>query len=480
MILAYYESGLTDRALFDYKNLYLYGGLFDIIAVLLAKGLPFDLFLIRHTLTALTGLAGLAAVWATARLIGGARPGLIALATLAVCGPWFGTMFNHTKDIPFAAAMAGAVYFLVRAMRLLPAPRWRDLFGFGILMGAAAGLRALGLLLVGYVFVAVAMAALQRASSMRERARFAAQSLLRFIPVFVIGYLIMIAAWPWAALDILNPVRALFSFAHFHYEIRTIVAGEIYKIGTVPWWYVPVYLAIKVPLLIFAGAVCALVCALRPGPLQWRAETAFIAFVAVFPVLCEVVTAGPAFTGMRHFTFVLPPLAVLCGLGFDALLSSLARWQWARGGAIAALAAALLWNASLLVRLHPYEYLYYNQIVGGLDGAARRYEMDYWVNMMPEAVAALENYLGPLSSASRRTYTVGVCGEKFSFDHYADRRLVDSPGWLEADFFIAPTKMNCDRLVDGRVIATIERLGVTIGVVKDRRGITQKTLAQPF
>jgi hypothetical protein len=31
--------------------------------------------------------------------------------------------------------------------------------------------------------------------------------------------------------------------------------------------------------------------------------------------------------------------------------------------------------------------------------------------------------------------------------------------------------MNCDRALDGRMIATISRLGVTIGVVKDRRAL---------
>ena len=81
---------------------------------------------------------------------------------------------------------------------------------------------------------------------------------------------------------------------------------------------------------------------------------------------------------------------------------------------------------------------------------------------------------------SQRTYSVGVCGEKFSFDNYADGRLKAQPGWLEADFFIAPTQMNCERLVDGRVIATIKRFGVPIGVVKDRRGLTQKALNRPF
>jgi hypothetical protein len=31
--------------------------------------------------------------------------------------------------------------------------------------------------------------------------------------------------------------------------------------------------------------------------------------------------------------------------------------------------------------------------------------------------------------------------------------------------------MNCDRALDGRIIARIERLGVLIGVVKDRRAL---------
>jgi len=37
--------------------------------------------------------------------------------------------------------------------------------------------------------------------------------------------------------------------------------------------------------------------------------------------------------------------------------------------------------------------------------------------------------------------------------------------------------MNCDRARRGKVIATVERLGVVIGVVKDRRPITHPNLA---
>jgi len=486
LIVNYYASGFRDTALFNYSNLYLYGGLFDIFAVGLTNLLPFDPFLIRHFLSAMIGIAGIAGAFATARLIAGPRAGLIALVALAVCGPYFGGMFNHTKDVPFAAAMIGAIYFLLRAGRDLPSPRWIDVIGFGLMLGAATGLRAMGLLLLGYAGLIVLMS-VPRPVRLTETAAFAAKSALWFAPAVLIGYLIMIVSWPWAALSPLNPLRAIFSFAHFHYEIRTIIAGEIFPMADVPWWYVPFYLLIKLPLVVYAGALCALAASILalftngPSKLERRhLETGFVAFAAIFPVLCEAMAEGPAFTGMRHFLFVVPLLSVLAGIGFDAVLTAASPRRWLAAGTAIALSLAFAWNASVLVRLHPYEYMFYNALVGGLEGAARRYEMDYWVNMMPEAVRALHDYLGLAKEPSQRTYSVGVCGEKFSFDNYADGRLKAQPGWLEADFFIAPTQMNCDRLVDGRVIATITRLGVPIGVVKDRRGLTQKALNQPF
>src|SRR5665647_2237350 len=91
----------------------------------------FDPYSVRHLLSALTGIAGIAAAGATARLVAGPRAGAIAAFALAVCGPWYGSMFIHTKDIPFAAAMMGATYFLCRAARELPRPHRRHVIGFG-------------------------------------------------------------------------------------------------------------------------------------------------------------------------------------------------------------------------------------------------------------------------------------------------------------------------------------------------------------
>ncbi len=477
LILAYYASGFSDTRLFEFRNLYLYGGLFDIVAVLLSRVLPVDPYVVRHVLCALIGVAGIGATWATARLIGGPRAGLFAAVALAVCGPYFGGMFNHTKDIPFAAAAIGATYFLIRLARDLPQPRLAHVLGFGALIGAALGIRAMGLVLLLYVPVAIALYAPWPANL--ATLRFARRAAVALLPAMALAYLIMVVSWPWAAQDLFNPVRALFAFAQFQYPIQTMLSGKSYSMSEVPRWYVPIYLGIKLPLTVLLGASLGLL--LAPAGAgkgadardrYRRRETLFIAFIAVFPVLCQVIAQGPAFTGMRHFLFVVPPLAALAGLGFDSLVDWLAsRIRVLATAALTGIGVWFAWDAATLVRLHPYEYMFYNRIVGGLEGALRDYEGDYWVNIMNEAVARLESFVARSDAGPGKSFTVAVCGERLPFEKEAHPPLQYSADWDRADFFIAPTQMDCDRAMLGKTIVTIERMGVVIGVVKDMRGL---------
>jgi hypothetical protein len=63
------------------------------------------------------------------------------------------------------------------------------------------------------------------------------------------------------------------------------------------------------------------------------------------------------------------------------------------------------------------------------------------------------------------------------FEKEADARLEWTRDFRRADFFVAPTHMNCDRMLNGRVVATVERLDVVIGVVKDRRAEVERGVA---
>jgi hypothetical protein len=135
----------------------------------------------------------------------------------------------------------------------------------------------------------------------------------------------------------LNPIRGLFAFAEFHYAIRTTFAGHVYEMAEVPRWYVPAYLLIRVPLITLAGAALALLSLLllpfEQGSTAKRRDIAFVFLTIIFPLACEVAFRGPAFTGMRHFLFVLPALAALAGIGFDAVLGTLeTRSRWFASG----------------------------------------------------------------------------------------------------------------------------------------------------
>jgi hypothetical protein len=298
----------------------------------------------------------------------------------------------------------------------------------------------------------------------------------------------MIASWPWSALGLFNPIRALVAFSDFHYPIRTLLAGHVYQMADVPRWYVPVYLLIRLPLITIAGVALGLMLEVAPRlmrakPLpRTRCEIGLIAFTALFPPLCHVLIHGPAFTGLRHFLFVVPPLTILAAIGWEALLARLASWRRAAALAIAGvMTVAVTWEAVVLVRLHPYEYLDYNGLVGGLPGAAGSYATDYWVEIMPEALERLEQRLAreqALAGGRQGPYYVAVCAERTQFDNTPHGALRFTKDPARADFFIAPTHMNCDHALAGRTIAKIERLGTLIGVVKDRRAITRPGLAE--
>ena len=254
-----------------------------------------------------------------------------------------------------------------------------------------------------------------------------------------------------------------------------------------PRLYIPIYILIRMPLLTLFGAVLAILFAVFPRAMAGanqllRRDIALISLTLIIPLACQVAFQGPAFTGLRHFLFVIPALTILAAVGLDTALTALAmRGRVAAASGLAVVTACFVWNAVILVRLHPYEYLFYNTMVGGLEGASRRYDLDYWFGSMPEALNQLESYLRRTEPvAPAQVYSVAVCGERPAFEKAVtlpQLRWDFKPTWEQSDFFIAPTQMNCDRDLDGKVIGTVERLGVTIAYLKDRRALIRQVEA---
>lgn len=118
-----------------------------------------------------------------------------------------------------------------------------------------------------------------------------------------------------------------------------------------------------------------------------------------------------------------------------------------------------------MVRLHPYEYTYYNRFVGGVPGARKLFMVDYWGLSLTQAARELHARIAP-SSRIRR---LAVCGP------HPPVRIAMGPGYTttwkpeRADFALVLGEHFCAKL-DAPVLLKIVQEGVVYARVYDLRG----------
>lgn len=479
LLLNWYLSGFRDMAAFSYINLYLYGGLFDLISAALERLNLLNPWDLRHVLSAMFGLSGFVAVWKLGRRLGGERVGLAAMVLLMLTGAWTGAMFTHTKDVPFAAAMIWSVYYICRLVPRLPVPPRVMVIKLGVAIGCAIGLRVGAVFAVMYLAVTVTVAAVLLQPTWAERGRFLGRSVLSLLPAAGVAVVLMAIFWPWALMAPGNLLTAATAFSHFAFDLDTILNGVVYQVGDVPRTYFPEYFAIRVPELMLLGIFGALVVSplvMVGGWLALERQRHWKEFLPLLPVALAlavpfvfVIVDHPAlYNGIRHFTFVLPVAAVVAALGMQALWRAFPRW---RSVLVMAAVVGVGSQTVTLVQLHPYEYLSYNHLVGGLAGASKKYETDYWSSSLREAAGMLQKMAEKEGWHPRQPFPVAVCAEPEQVDPWLGRAFTVTEDWNRADFYLSSTQMGCDRVMAGRVIGTVVRDGVVLAVVKDRRGL---------
>jgi hypothetical protein len=485
--LDYYLSLFADQRALHWLNLYNYGAAFDMVAAVLNRFSPLGVYETRHLLNGLFGIIGLTGCWRLGRALGGPRAGFIALIFLLVTPNYYGQMFNNPKDIPFAVGAVWASYYMVRILPSLPRPPLHLLVKLGVAIGLALGVRVGGLLFLCYLgLMLVLSAGWQAVLAQRLSVAVAVgwTSLLRvLLPVSAIAFAVMLVFWPRGQHDpIANMLGALAFFSHETFPFNTLFDGRFVPASNLPWEYLPTYILLALPelvlVLLIAAPVLGLALAigLAKRRLGWPREMVLglflLGFTIVFPVAYAIAIKAVLFDGMRHFIFVLPPIAVAAALTMEYGVSRLSEVPY-RQAIYAALGLYGIAHVGTMAMLHPDQYVYYNAFVGGVDGAQRKFKVDYWANSYAEAVRGLETYLQNEYGADfeEHEFTVAVCGPPISAAYYFPSNFRFVHRHDQADFFIAFTKDNCDRALPGRPIYRVERMGALLSVVLDRRDI---------
>lgn len=477
-VIAWYRSGFQDRLALDFLTLFVSTGLFDVVAQLATRVSPLDVFETRHLLGAATGVVGVWATWRLGALMGGARAGFLGAVVLALTPVFHGHAFNNPKDVPLAACVALALLAILKAGRELPRVRWSRVILAGLALGAALGVRVGTIFLLGFAALHwLVPVALARGPSWRERARATAVAGGRLLAACAIAWAAMLAAWPWAQLDpLVRPFEALRYATRFPARGTMLFDGALVRATDLPWTYLPTWFAVSLPeawFLAFACGAVALALALaRPGPRRgerWR-EVALLAVAAALPVIAASSVRTVLYDAQRHFLFVLPPAAALCGIGLSRFLGEAAVPRWVRAPVAVAALGSLALTAVDMVRLHPYQTVYFNRLVaGGLPAAAARFETDYWGATYREGLEAVLRHYRPTGDGP---VTVANCSRPILTGHWLER--APSPGFVnvarteDPDLLLATTRWDCHK-TRGTVLHTVERMGTPLMWVIERR-----------
>jgi len=480
LLLRMYGSGFKDTGALSFANLYMYGGGFDMVAALLHKVIPLELFETRRLVGATVGIIGLAVTWRLARRVGGPLAGLATLLLLALCPTYYGHMFMNPKDAPFAVAMVILMLGLVRLAEEYPHPSPRTILIVGLGAGLSIGSRILGGLALVYALAGFVPLFLEEVRT--HGARRAAQRLghvfYLLLPGLVLGYLVMGLIWPWSIVEPGNPFRALTYFSHFFEKPwKEMFDGALVSVPDMPWFYLPTLFALQLPevllALLIAGVVGTLV-TLSRNEVSARRKTILLmlTLAAILPLAIAMMKRPALYNGIRHFVFVIPPMTVLAGTAFawgmDWLGEHRRIWQPA---AVAVFSFGLLLTLGEMIRLHPYQYAYFNHIAGTVRGADDRYMLDYWGLALKQASDGLHEQLAERQETppDGRKWKVAVCGPQ------RPAQVALGPdftiGWDShaADFAMTLGEFYCKGL-SAPVMVEIKRDDVVFARVYDIRG----------
>ncbi|NWG26055.1 MAG: glycosyltransferase family 39 protein [Pseudorhodoplanes sp.] len=481
LLLDFYRSGFQDRRALSFVNLYMYGGGFDMAAALADRLTPFELFSTRRLVGAAIGILGLTLTWQLARRLGGPLAGLLALLLLTTCPQFYGHMFINAKDAPFAVAMLFLLYALVRAIEQYPRPSIGTVLTLGIAAGLAIGSRIMGGMAALFMVLPLAMLVaddMRRHGTAQAAANFAGNA-LRLAPGLVPAIAVMGLLWPWSVQEPLNVFRAVGYFSHFFEKPwKEMFEGALIDVPNMPRSYVPVLVSLKLPELFLAlipvGLASVGVSAFRPDiAVRRRASLVLIAMAATLPILIAVIARPAMYNGIRHFLFVLPPLAIVAGLAGAWIAGRALDWS-PRAAFVVAIVflAGLALPASHMVRLHPYQYTYFNAIAGGVRNADNQYMLDYWGLAFKQAAESLRQILTERAETPPlgRRWRIAVCGPHAPAQVELGPEF--HPTWdpKGADFALMLGEFYCEKL-DAPVLVEVEREGVIYARVYDIRGI---------
>ncbi len=302
--------------------------------------------------------------------------GLLAAIFLFLTPRYFADLHNDMKDAPMAAVFALNMWML---WRLVKYRRVKDLLLSSVAFALAFNTK------INSIFIPAIFACWLILLKIKK----SKNELLYFLAAPIAAFLLWWFFWG----DAIGQLKlAVSTFGGGADNIEVLLGGKWFCAGsTVPWYYPYWYLAITTPipiLIFFIVGLCISIRSLNP-------KLSLLLLLWLFlPLTRYLLPKIAIIDGVRHFEEVLYPIAAIAAVGASRMFVWLSHFLQKRNVNTVAIATVntilfggifILLTASI-IRYHPFQISYFNELVGGARGAFGNYDLDYWGSSQKNAV----------------------------------------------------------------------------------------------
>ena len=186
--------------------------------------------------------------------------------------------------------------------------------------------------------------------------------------------------WPYLWDDPINNfVNVIKYFSNHPWHLNNFYLGEYVKATEIQWHYLLIWIAITTPvffLIITLGGLLLFFFNIKEKFKKKKDIYIFftLIFYIVLPIFLAICLDSTLYDGWRHFYFILPFL-IFFSLYFVDFLLNYKKFKIIKSFSILLVSLFFL-NIYHMIKLHPYQYLYFNNFI--IKDPLSKFDRDYW------------------------------------------------------------------------------------------------------
>jgi len=283
----------------------------------------------------------------------------------------------------------------------------------------------------------------------------------------LLSFGLLYLSWPllWE-----SPFEFLKAFTHlskYPWGGEVLFNGVFISSQSLPWYYSLWWMMITTPffylVLIFSGVVMFLFNLTSNHKTTSLSLTYFVLVGIWFlaPLCMTIVLESTLYDGWRHLFFIYPALLLLSGAVIDYLFHYSKRNRVVVWGV---LTICLIPIVVSMMKLHPFQHVYFNALAGPKESLRANYELDYWGTSYYSLLKAI---LDIDSSPNIRLYMATYPGyaNQYMLPKHHQKRIQIVSSIDDADYFMTHYRWHPDSYDVGKRIFKLERDNIHIASI---------------